>query len=87
MLGLSVPAGCPRAEARDGLVPVRAFAYEPAGQPLGDIMVWMESGYLDTLEYAWVSKDLPSDLPVPVSLQLWVDPEVPAAWSATREGP
>lgn len=54
-------------------------------QPLGDIMVWVENGYLASLEYAWVTEDRPSDLPLPGSLELRVNPESLDAWSGTHE--
>lgn len=41
---LSVPTGCLRADVPDGVVPVRALAYDPAGQPWGDVMVWVGNG-------------------------------------------
>ena len=45
-----------------GLVPVRALA-EAAGEPVGELLVWVKDGMLDSLEYAWYGLDDPTALP------------------------
>jgi hypothetical protein len=44
-------------------VPGRAFVSSEAGEPLGEILIWVENGYLSALEYAWVTDEAPDGLP------------------------
>lgn len=47
----------------DGPLPVRAVAYDNDGRPLGELLVWISSGYLAAIEYAWYSDSMPTELP------------------------
>ncbi len=64
-LDLTVPAGVPRAGVPDGPLPVSAVVSDVDGQPLGEIIVWVEGGLLSALEYAWVTDDEPREWPAP----------------------
>src|SRR5882757_1486788 len=52
------PADCP-----DGRVPVDTVVESASGEATGFILVWAESGYLSTVEHAWVTDDMPVELP------------------------
>ena len=52
------------ADSPDGPVPVRAFVGS-ADDFEGEIIVWVERGYLAGLEFAWVTDRPPRGLPQP----------------------
>ena len=54
------PSLCP-----DGPVPVRAFVNGLNGETEGEILVWVEDGYLSALEFAWFTDEVPISLPSP----------------------
>ena len=43
----------------DGPLPVRALVTDALGQTTGEILVWMEDGYLSSAEHAWYTDDPP----------------------------
>jgi hypothetical protein len=69
LLDLAVD-GFHRASSPNGPVPVRALAEGPAGEPLGEIVVWVKNGFLPGLEYAWVTDDEPTAMPSVTSVRL-----------------
>lgn len=70
MLELAVPPSMPPVPIPDGPLPARATAYDGGGTPLGELLVWMSSGYLSALEYAWYTDAAPAELPAPSDLRL-----------------
>jgi hypothetical protein len=43
------------------------------GETVGMLLLWLDDdGYIDCLEYAWVTDDAPMQLPDPQSLVPWV---------------
>jgi hypothetical protein len=44
-------------------VPGQAWAYDEREAPLGSLIVWVDGGYLDALEFAWVTDRVPDHLP------------------------
>ena len=59
LLDLSVHEGVEPAPIEDGPLPVRALVSDPAGE----ILVWIKSGYLNGLEFAWTGDETPTDMP------------------------
>ncbi|MDQ1742659.1 MAG: hypothetical protein QOE23_998, partial [Pseudonocardiales bacterium] len=55
----------PASTFRDGPAPLSAVVSDPDGTSVGELLVWVENGYLDTLEFAWWSDDPPERLPSP----------------------
>jgi hypothetical protein len=41
----------------------RAEVRGPAGEYLGEVLVWIGGGYLSAIEYAWVTDETPDRLP------------------------
>jgi hypothetical protein len=68
-LELSVPPSAPRSTVPDGPLPGRVFVVDGTGQPSGEIIVWIEHGYLSALEYAWYTDEPPEEWPSPGDLR------------------
>ncbi|MET4613338.1 hypothetical protein ABIC28_004339 [Rhodococcus sp. PvR044] len=68
MVELAVDSSVPRAHVADGPLPGRALVEDSTGL-IGELMVWMKSGHLSTLEYAWYTDDVPTALPSPVQIR------------------
>jgi hypothetical protein len=62
-LHLRVRRPAPPAPLVDRLVPVRAVVDDATGSPVGELLVWLDDGYLNALEYAWVTDEMPGALP------------------------
>lgn len=63
---LSVPAtDCP-----DGPIPVRAIVLGSDGIMTGESLVWVHGGRLSSLEYGWVTDEMPTAFPDPERIQL-----------------
>ncbi len=56
----AVPAPVP-----DGPTPVRALVLNTAGEMTGELLLWISSGFISALEYAWVTDEPPVHLPDP----------------------
>ena len=52
----------------DGPLPVRALVTDANGQTTGEILVWMENGYLSSAEHAWYTDDPPLAWPAATQL-------------------
>lgn len=63
LLDLQVAPGAMPADVPDGPLPSRAIVEATDGQPEGEILVWVTSGYLSGLEYAWFTDEAPTDFP------------------------
>ncbi len=38
------------------------------GQPIGELLLWLDAqGFINCLEYAWFTDEMPTDLPPPVA--------------------
>lgn len=70
MLELAIPPSALPVPIPDGPLPARAGAYDHDGTPLGELLVWMSSGYLSAIEYAWYTDAAPAELPAPSDLRL-----------------
>lgn len=60
---LAVPGTVAAARIPDGVLPSGAEVRDSAGRYLGEVLVWVENGYLSALEYAWVTDEAPDRLP------------------------
>ena len=70
-LDLEVSTGAPRSPAPDGPIPVDVIA-KGADDDVGFIEVWVEGGYLASLEHSWWTDDMPTEFPKASQLRLWV---------------
>jgi hypothetical protein len=51
------------ASTPDGLLPIRAVAYEANETLIGEVLVWVELGRLSCLEFGWVTETRPDHFP------------------------
>jgi hypothetical protein len=51
-------------------LPVGALVRDDAGEPVGELLVWLDGGRLAGLEYAWFTDDPPTELPDPANVEL-----------------
>jgi hypothetical protein len=72
-LELSVDPASPGASYPDGRLPVTAIVTGIGGQPIGEILVWVNNGHLTGLEYAWVTDDPPDEWPSPDRVRATLD--------------
>ncbi|MEV7086752.1 hypothetical protein AB0O07_12765 [Streptomyces sp. NPDC093085] len=60
---LQVTGDAPRAPVPNGVVPVTCTVLDEGGELFGEIILWVESGRLAALEYAWYGDLPPTTLP------------------------
>jgi hypothetical protein len=60
---IAVPKNTRPAQISDGTAPVNAYVTDKEGSYLGELILWVTSGRLAGLEYAWVTDEPPSRLP------------------------
>lgn len=48
----------------DGPIPLSMEVSNSAGDLIGELLVWVENGYLSGLEFAWWTVDPPNELPL-----------------------
>jgi hypothetical protein len=78
-LHLAVTPGSPAADCADGTLPVDAVVESPSGMSTGTILVWTEGGYLSTIEFAWLTDEMPKEFPSEHRLRRW-DPATGRIW-------
>lgn len=71
ILDLVVVAEIRPADLPSGPIPTRAVVSDAANQPLGEVIIWVQDGYLSGLEYAWLTDEPPSSMPEPEQLVLY----------------
>ena len=54
----------------DGLAPIRAVVVDVLEVPVGELLIWVEGGYIKNLEYAWWTDVAPKQLPRPEHVQV-----------------
>jgi hypothetical protein len=69
LLDLKVDHAAARSPAANGPVPVRAVVRRQANV-IGEILVWVEDGFLAGLEFAWVSDEEPVQFPLPSDVRV-----------------
>lgn len=65
-IDLDISADLPTAQVANGVLPVDAHVYDEAENYVGELLVWLSGGRLSSLEFAWVTDEMPLSLP-PVS--------------------
>ena len=63
MLDLRVGERTLASPCPDGPAPLSAMVIDPAGTSNGELLLWVEDGFLSALEYAWWTSDPPEHLP------------------------
>jgi hypothetical protein len=63
MLDLRVTRPTSAAAFTDGSIPSSVMVLNPAGVAFGELLIWVNEGYLSSLEFAWWSDDPPGQLP------------------------
>lgn len=63
MLELRVTRPAAPSAFKDGPAPISATVSDSAGAAIGEMLLWLEDGYLSTLEFAWWTDDPPDHLP------------------------
>ncbi|MEU3014955.1 hypothetical protein [Nocardia asteroides] len=43
---------------------------DPNGSPIGELILWVENGWLSGIEYAWYTDDRPRTLPDPAQIEV-----------------
>jgi hypothetical protein len=69
MVDLAVPTSLPRCSLDDGPTPGAAVVYA-GGELVGEILVWIRSGYLTSLEQAWYTDEPPTAWPSPADVRV-----------------
>ena len=65
---VSPPPGTAAADLPDGPVPARGLVDSPEGEPVGEILVWVQDGLVTSAEHAWYTDDPPTAWPPPRSV-------------------
>jgi len=68
-LKFDVDPEAPVAQCADGPIPVRVFVDGAGRESVGELLVWVTSGRLSALEFAWTTDEEPTSLPMPDALQ------------------
>jgi hypothetical protein len=69
-IDLDISADLPTAQVADGVLPVDAHVYDEAGNYVGELLVWLSGGRLSSLEFAWVTDEMPLSLPPVNSIRI-----------------
>ena len=70
MLDFQLVAPAPVSSLRDGPAPLSAIVSDAEGTSVGELLVWVENGYLHGLEFAWWSDNPPEQLPSPEQVRV-----------------
>lgn len=63
MIDLRADDALPPSAFADGPVPLSIGVSDAASNPVGELLIWIEHGYLTGLEFAWWTDDPPVQLP------------------------
>jgi hypothetical protein len=72
-LDLRVVSAAASADGVSSPISVGALVVDDAGEPVGELLVWLADGLLAGLEYAWFTDDMPLVLPAPEHVRLTYD--------------
>lgn len=70
MLELRVSQATPASTFTDGPIPLSTEVSDESGMPIGELLIWVDGGYLSALEFAWWTDDPPHQLPTPSRLKV-----------------
>jgi hypothetical protein len=65
LLDLEVARTVPPSAVTDGPAPLRAYVETSQGDVEGEVLVWVNDGYLSGLEFAWYTDQSPGRMPPP----------------------
>jgi hypothetical protein len=60
----------------DGNVPGGAVVEDLSGQPTGGLILWVQDGYLESVEHWWVTDAMPQEFPSVERLRRWRPEEI-----------
>jgi hypothetical protein len=63
MLDLRVTGPTSASAFTDGPIPLSVMVLDSADVTFGELLIWVNGGYLSSLEFAWWSDDPPDQLP------------------------
>jgi hypothetical protein len=69
-LEVESPTAAPASALPDGPIPVRVLVEPPGEESVGELLIWVTKGYLSGLEFAWVTEEMPTELPPVDHLQI-----------------
>lgn len=69
---LRVPRSIARADIPGSLAPVEGEVTDEHGAQTGTLLIWLDTGTLAGLEYAWVTDEPPTTLPEPTQIHLTI---------------
>lgn len=70
MLDSRVSGPTSRSVFTDGPIPLSVMILDSAGVAMGELLIWVNDGYLSSLEFAWWSDDPPDQLPIADRVQV-----------------
>jgi len=62
-IDLELPSSCDTGTWSDGPLDVKPLVIDDAGEPVGEVLVWVSSGRMTLLEQAWFTDDPPTTWP------------------------
>ncbi|HEX7460725.1 MAG TPA: hypothetical protein VF317_00965 [Dermatophilaceae bacterium] len=66
MMDLRVIGACSSASGVPSPVPATPIVVDERGEPIGHLLLWLDAqGYINGLEYAWFTDEMPTVLPPP----------------------
>lgn len=70
MMDVRVVGACPAATGVPSPVPSSPTVVAEDGEPIGGLLLWLDDdGYIDCLEYWWVTDEMPTQLPAADQVQ------------------
>ncbi|MFI9805446.1 hypothetical protein ACIHEJ_13935 [Streptomyces sp. NPDC052301] len=70
---LDVPSWAAAAVVAGGVLPVVGAVRDASGEPVGELLVWVNGGRLSALEFAWYGDTPPTELPDPALVTVAVE--------------
>ena len=66
MMDIRVVGECPAAIGVPSPAPLSPTVVDERGEPIGELLLWLDArGYINCLEYAWFTDEMPTVLPPP----------------------
>ena len=62
-IDLDIPTNCDPGKWADGPLEIQPLVTDQAGEPVGEILVWVSAGRMTLLEQAWFTDDPPTTWP------------------------